>query len=172
VTTFVTRGQLRMRSPNAARLTPRSAIVVGITVHTTGGKTTDPRATWANIQAAEMDGKLPPGVHYGDIAYNVGVTNSGDVLEGRNASWVGAHALSHDNVANRTTLGLAVVGDGTTLSDAARTAIRACGFLFRAHYGRPPLWLTHRHWNSPDGSHTQCPGDPISSFVAVLAGGH
>jgi hypothetical protein len=75
-------------------------------------------------------------------------------------------------MANRVTLGLAVIGDGNTLTDAAKEAIRAAGYLFAVYYKRPCLWVKHYEWNAPDGSHTACPDSPIARFVDELRSHH
>jgi len=156
---LLSREQCGLAAPNPARLTLRHDAIIGITVHVTATAEPDhhPTGTWAAIQRAEMSGNDPDHAVYGDISYNAGITLDGTVLAGRDGRWRGAHALSHDDLANRCTLGIAVVGNGHTVSQAAEDALRACGGLFRLAYHRAPQWWAHSDWDAPDGSYTTCP---------------
>lgn len=142
--------------------------VVGITVHVTVTPTTDPVAKWREIQHEAMGGALPSGDLYGDIPYEDGITLDGRILGGRAHKYVGAHATSHDNVANIATDGLAVIGDGTSLPVAAQHAIRVYIYLWTLEHRRRPLLFDHLDWRALGGISTACPDPPLVAFVAQL----
>lgn len=165
---FYTREQLHLALPNPARLSQRSDVVVGITLHCTGAPTNDTVSKWRQIQALAMTGALPSGDRYGDHPYNAGVNLGGDIYAGRDTHWNGAHAASTHNVANRTTDGIALIGDGHTLTVAAEAAIRGCVYLFEVRYKRKPLIFDHLDWHALGGIATACPGPAMVSFTARL----
>ena len=166
---ILTRAQCGLLPPNLNRLevaTPGQ--LVGVTVHCTVTPTADPLATWRDIQSAEMRGADPSHDTYGDIAYNAGVTLDGRILTGRDRQWVGAHATSTNNVANRITIGVALIGTGGTITPAAELALRECLALAHLAFGHAPLIFDHLDWRALGGIATSCPDPPTVAFVAQL----
>lgn len=168
MTQFLTREQLHLAPPIPSRLEVAHDLVTGITLHCTGSPATNAALKWHDIQREAMAGTLPSHDLYGDHPYNAGVSLGGDVFAGRDHRWVGAHAASTHNVANRTTLGVALVGDGHTLDAKAEQAIRACVYLFQVAYRRKPLIFDHLDWRALGGIATACPGPAMVAFTAKL----
>lgn len=167
--TILTRAQCGLALPIPTRLQVRTAApVVGITFHVTVTQTSDPVAKWRQIQAAAMGGSLPSGDIYGDLPYHDGITLDGRILQGRGHRYVGAHATSTHNVANIATDGVAVIGDGRTLTDAAKQAIRAYVYLWTLEHGHRPQYFDHLDWRALGGIATACPDPPIVRFVEIL----
>lgn len=172
---FYTRQQAGLFTPNTHRLSSRTDTVVGITWHRTGEPTTDPLGKWKQIQQLAMLGELPSKDLYGDHPYNAGIVTSGPlagvILPGRDPRWVGAHATSTHNVANRVTLGVALIGDGT-VTPAARAAVAALIYVTAfGTYRRGLLQFDHREWLGVGGIATSCPGDSLAAFVVELRHG-
>lgn len=167
--TIVGRDQVPLTQPEPARLRARSGKpVVGITVHVTVTGAADPLGTWRNIQGAAMGGSLPSGDIYGDIPYHDGISMDGRIIAGRNHRWVGAHAKSTNNLANEVTDGVAVIGTGAGISDAAKAALRAYIYLWTLEHHRRPLLFDHRDWWALGGIQTACPDPAIIAFVDQL----
>jgi hypothetical protein len=165
----LTREQCGLRPENPARLSERVAgQLMGVTVHVTVTPAADPIHTWQKIQAEYMDGNNVNHAQYGDIPYNDGVTMDGRILSGRRHHWVGAHAASSTNVANRTTLGLVVIGTGATITPAAERAIRFYLFFATHELGHRPPLFDHYDWRAAGGIATSCPDPAIAAFVNLL----
>ncbi len=182
---FLTRAQWRATAPNLAHLSTRRDRLAGITFHhTTGANLGDvDTATWArNIQRFCMVTR-----GYGDIEYNAMIRAyfdprdhrpRGVFVEGRNVKFVGAHATSTDNLANRTTVGVALMGDADEvlshpeLVPTVRALVELCWYFQHLyananHLGRPQRW-GHKEWHSHGGIATACPRDSLLSIVHEL----
>lgn len=162
---LVSRQAVPLSPPNLAHLSVRQDPVVGITWHITDTDFHAARKTWAAIQHNYMVNK-----GYGDTPYNGGINieGAGEVLAGRDAHYTGAHALSHDNLANRMTWGIAVIAPASFPVD--RNPIVVAGLnlvtnLFHLTYHRPPVHLFHFSWDRPDGSSTSCPDPQVAQLV-------
>lgn len=173
--TFRSRESLHLRAPNLQRLTLRTPAElttqnIGLTGHWTGAGGTlyhvDPVTRLQQIQAYHMDT-----LHYGDIAYE-GAFDSDGVLYGlRDNRFVGAHAASTNNVANRLTDGIVWLEDARGWTQAAARAWDDwCNIWTLAHRKRPNEFA-HEWWVHLGGTPTACPGP---SFRAQIAheGGH
>lgn len=183
---FMTRAQWRAAAPNPRHLSTRSDRVVGITFHhTTGANLGDvDTAEWArNIQNFCMGTR-----GYGDIEYNAMLRAfidphdglpRGVFVEGRSIAYVGAHATSTDNLANRTTSGVALMGDATEvlshpeLVPTVHALVELCwyfqGLYANAHgVARSQRW-GHREWHDlgHGGIATACPGDLLAMVHAL-----
>lgn len=166
---ILTRAECGLPSPNPSRLTNRHDVVTSITVHDCGADVADPVAKWRQITELAMAGRLPSGDTYGDCPYNAGVTQDGRILEGRSSHVVGAHATSHDNIANRTSLGVCLVGSGNSLSALAQQALMEYFDLGAYVSHRPALLpLDHYDWRALGGISTSCPGPATAAFVAQI----
>lgn len=157
-TTWKTRAQLGLAPPIMSHLSPRHDRVLGVTVHWTATTNLAPDAVWKTIQRNEQ------AAGYGDIAYNAGFTDAGEILAGRDNGWVGAHATSEANVANRTTYGIAYVGNGRPTVQAVQ-ALRAYLYvvILTLKLPHPIQLLGHQEWEPFGGIATACPGsiEPI-----------
>lgn len=170
---FFTRAECGLAPANTSRLGSRFDLVTGITWHCTGSPTADPLDKWRQIQQLAMEGKLPSRDLYGDHPYNAGIVldgeHAGAILPGRDPKWVGAHATSTHNVANRTTIGVAILGDGSHLTPAALTAMSAVVYVLAfGTYKRGLLAFDHRDWRALGGIATACPGSAVEAQVAVM----
>jgi hypothetical protein len=166
---IVKRDQVPLARPIETRLQPRdSTPVVGITFHITATGAGDPLGTWRTIQAEAMSGHLPSGDVYGDIPYHDGISQDGRIIQGRDHRWVGAHATSSANIANRVTDGVAIIGTGAGLSDAAKQAIRAYVYLWSLGHKRRPVLFDHKDWRAVGGIATACPDPAVEAFVQQL----
>lgn len=170
---FWTREQAGLAAPDLGRLAIRRDVVTGITFHCTGSPALDPVAKWRQIQQLAMLGKLPSRDLYGDQPYNAGIVLTGAfagvILPGRDLKYVGAHAASTDNVANRTTLGVAVIGDGSILSAAGWEAIEALVYVWAfGVYKRGLQPFDHLDWRAAGGITTACPGPAVIARVAAM----
>lgn len=162
---ILTRAQCGLAPANLAHLSIRSPDrPVGITVHCTVTPTSDPVATWRQIQQEYLSGNNVNHAVYGDIPYNDGITLDGRILQGRDHRYVGAHALSAYNVANRVTLGVALIGTGANITPQAVTALRQYIYLATLELGHRPLLFDHYDWRALGGIATACP-DPPTAFV-------
>lgn len=173
----VSRAEMGLAPANTARLSLRGTDrLVGVTVHCTVTPTADPVATWRQIQAEYLSGNNVNHTVYGDLPYNDGITLDGRILQGRDHKYVGAHAMSTTNVANRVTLGVALIGTGANITPAAEAALRGYLYLASLELGHVPLVFDHYDWHALGGIATACP-DPPTAFVvgklrAELRGGH
>ena len=166
---IVSRAEMHLPLPNPARLSKRVDVVTAITVHDCGADVSDPIAKWIQITELAMGGRLPSGDTYGDCPYNAGITQDGRILEGRSASYVGAHATSHDNIANRVSLGVCLVGSGNSITALARAALVEY-FELAAYVGRRPALIPFDHldWRAFGGIVTSCPGPATVGAVATI----
>lgn len=154
-----------------ARVVPADAHKIGATWHHSTGQTLGVAdfAAWVrNIQHYHV-GTLG----YGDIAYGLLIDPNGVVYLGRDERvYVGAHAASHDNVANRLTHGVCFLGDLTVKfpSPAAQRAAFWCLELMR-FAGSGLLCWEHREWATygPPALPTACPGDAGARWVVGTA---
>ena len=155
--------------PDPNRLDTRVDVVSAITVHDCGADVVDPIAKWRQIDELARAGELPSHDLYGDVPYNAGITQDGRILEGRSAAFVGAHAASTNNVANRISLGVCLVGSGQLISPAAEEALREY-FELAAYVGRVPALMPFDHldWRAFGGIITSCPGPATVAFVAQI----
>lgn len=155
---WVSRNDLGLAMPNPSHLQVRPgggrSGVIGVTVHWTVTPNGNPHSTWKAIQHDEMTNK-----GYGDISYNAGVTDQGEILEGRSPLYVGAHALAHGNIANLSTYGVAYVGNGEP-TGAAIDALKAYIFvvILSLRLGHPIILPGHQDWLPFGGIPTACPG--------------
>jgi len=169
VVDIVRRSQWGAAPENPARLSERAPDkVVGITVHVTVTPTNDPLRKWRQIQTEYLNGNNVNHTKYGDIPYNDGITLDGRIVEGRAHHWVGAHATSATNVANRVTLGVALIGTGNGITPDAKAALRAYVYLATLELGHRPLLFDHYDWAAMGGISTACPDPPTAAFVAQL----
>lgn len=168
----VTRQECGLRPPNPARLTLRGGQPIwGIVAHITVTGASAPAATWRTIQAEYMDGHNVNHTVYGDLPYNVGISMDGRIFEGRDNRWVGAHAVSRNNVLNRQTIGVAFIGMPGQLTDAAKLAYKAIVYVTAVQLHRPMTLLCHSDAVAFGGPATSCPDEPIRSFVRSVAAG-
>lgn len=156
-------------APDLTRLSTRTDVVTAITVHDCGADVADPVAKWRQIDELARSGMLPSHDLYGDVPYNAGVTQDGRILEGRSAQYVGAHAASDNNVANRVSLGVCLIGSGQSIAPAAEEALRQY-FAVAAYVGRVHglLPFDHLDWRAFGGIITACPGPATVAFVAQI----
>lgn len=170
----VTRDRWGALQPNRNHLTPIDAAdkrKYGGTIHHTTGATLGASSfiTWVrNIQTYHM-GTLG----YGDIAYGTLIAPDGSVFIGRDEnSFVGAHAASAANMANRHTRGIAFLGDLTHAypTPAAQRAAFWC-FDLMAYAGDELLAWAHQDWlhYGPPALPTACPGTPAGLAWVVGA---
>lgn len=182
---FLTREQWGAEAPNHAHLSTRRDLLAGITFHhTTGANLGDvDTAQWArNVQRFCMVTR-----GYGDIEYNAMIRAYVDPHDGRargvfvacrDIAYVGAHALSAGNQANRTTTGVALMGDSRDvlahplLAPMVRELVGLCWYFqvlyANAHHLGHPLHYGHRDWIPHGGTPTLCPGDPLAAMVGAL----
>lgn len=165
----VRRARVPLAAPIYSRMQSRGdTAVVGITVHITASGADDPLGKWRAIQGAAMGGSLPSGDVYGDIPYHDGISMDGRIIEGRSHRFVGAHASSTGNLANRVTDGVAVIGTGAGISDGAKAALRTYVYLWTLEHHRRPLIFDHYDWRALGGIATACPDPAVAAFVAKL----
>ena len=159
-------------NPTGNCLKERTDSVQGITWHWTGEGGTlfhpDPlirlRGIW-NYHVHTLG--------YCDIAYNGAFDADGNLFALRDNQWVGAHAASPNNLANRTTLGIVFLEDKRGMTPAGIHAQTACDLLFEASYHRHPEWYAHEFWGKqgPPAKPTYCPGPQETAYIKWL-GGH
>jgi hypothetical protein len=128
---------------------------------------------WHSLQTAAMSGANVNHTQYGDIEYNAGITYDGRILAGRDNKYVGAHAYSANNVANRTLLGVCILGNEPP-TQAAEQALSAYLFVVTAMLHRPdPIVLcTHREIVAHGGITTDCPGGAWEDVVRFIRAAH
>jgi hypothetical protein len=166
---ILSRADCGLAPPNTARLSLRGAErLIGVTVHCTVTPAADPVATWRQIQREYLTGNNVNGQKYGDLPYNDGITLDGRILQGREHKYVGAHATSSQNIANRLTLGVALIGTGASITPAAEAALRAYLYLAALELGHRALLWDHCDWRALGGISTACPDPPTIAFVAQL----
>lgn len=162
----VNAGRLRDRSP--AEL----AALLGITWHDTGvgGNLYNPDP-WERIRGIWRYHVQTLG--YGDIAYHGAFgDHAGEPLLFllREPQFVGAHAGSDQNIANRFTNGVCFLEDRDGMTRESAVAMKGAVDLFRLAYGRNPAGFDHNFWRNYGGKPTGCSG-PVRPLLALL-GGH
>lgn len=166
---IVTRQQMNLAPPITNRMSRRAPDkLIGVTVHCTVTPSDDPIGTWRAIQREYQSGQNVNHQVYGDLPYNDGITLDGRILQGRAHQYVGAHALSSTNVANRVTLGVAIIGTGASIAPAAITALRAYVYLATLELGHVPVLFDHYDWKTLGGIATACPDPPTAAVVAAF----
>lgn len=184
--TFLTRAQWRAAPPRHDRLQVRTSTLRGATFHHTTGANLGSRdtATWARSIQQFCFGR-----GYGDIEYNAmirayihPVTRQprGVFVEGRDPKWVGAHASSTGNTANRETVGVALMGDSRDvlanprLIPVVKALLGLSWYLVlldaHAHGVADPKSFGHRDWIASGGIATFCPGDAFLAMIHALDG--
>lgn len=168
---WVTRNQCGLVLPNFSHLSTRNDKPWGITKHHTGSARPvvplDSLRLWRELQAEAMSGNNVNHTVYGDIEYNVGFDDFGQILIGRDTRYVGAHAASKDNVANRFTFGIAYLGGLVTNTDdgqprgQAMDALKAYAYVASFVFGHAALTLGHLDWAKWGGIATSCPGPKL-----------
>jgi len=175
VVTFHDRASIGLAPPNPAHLTLRThaentSQKQGLTWHHTGSGGTlfhpDPLARLRGIQSYHMNT-----LGYGDIAYEGAFDADGNVYALRDSKYVGAHASSFGNVANRLTDGICWLEDSRGITSAGVQAFRWWNDLFRWVLARPPQCFAHRWWaEGHGGTATACPGDDWDAVVRFVHG--
>jgi hypothetical protein len=173
--TFHDRASIGLRPPNTAHLTLRTAAErttqhMGETFHHTGAGGAlfhqDPFARLRGIQAYHMDH-----LGYGDIAYEGGFDGDGNTFGLRDGIYVGAHAGSTGNIANRLTDGIVWLEDARGITTAGLQAFRWWVNLYTWVLRRPPVVYAHRWWAEGHGGlPTACPGDDWDAVVHFVGG--
>lgn len=173
---FYARAQLGLGPPILSRLAERSPYDYGIgrlgyTRHWTGSGGTlfhpDPVARLRGIYAYHVHT-----LGYGDIAYNGWWDADGNVGDLRDPRWVGAHAGSSGNVANRQTDGLVFLEDRRGWTQGAAAGFAWWRSLWRLLRPTPPQEWAHEWWAQGHGGlPTACPGGAVISAVHAV-GGH
>jgi len=160
---WVTRDQAGLQPPNLARLSRHDPHDRrwGVTKHHTAGATPhvplDSFRIWRELQASAMSGNNVNHTRYGDIEYNVGFDDFGQILVGRDSQWVGAHAASANNVANRMTFGAAYLGRATRRCRPSTRSTPTCTSRpCRSEHAA--ITLGHKDWSRWGGIITDCPG--------------
>lgn len=144
--TIVTRQEWKARKPKA--VTSKPGGFKKCAIHHTTGKTlgADKYDDWVrNIQDYHMDKR-----GWSDIGYNWIVAPDGRIFQGRGNTVVGAHVAGH----NSEYLGIAYLGNGDTITDAAKASIK---YLVAGRPAKP-------HREIP-GTATDCPGDVMAKWV-------
>ncbi len=116
-----------------------------------------------DIQRAHMNGK---DTHYGDIGYHFLIDPDGRVIEGRDLTYQGAHAMGDNNVRN---VGICLIGnfDIEKPSEAALAALRRILDDLRAKYG-----IDKDHvYGHRDLRNTRCPGENLTRWLNGYRGG-
>lgn len=168
----VSRAECGLRPANPARLTPRGGqLLWGIVAHITVTGAGDPLGTWRAIQRDYQSGNNVNHAVYGDLPYNVGIAMDGRILEGRDDQWVGAHAVSRNNLLNRQTIGVAFIGMPGQLTDAAKVAYKTIVLANAMRFHRQMILLCHSDAVQFGGPPTSCPDNPIFAFVRATAAG-
>lgn len=172
---FHPRATLGLGPPVLARLQRRTAdeqhgTKVGFTRHWVGDGGTlyhpNPITRLQNIYGYHVHT-----LGYGDIAYEGAFDAGGNVYELRNSVFVGAHAGSTGNVANRLTDGIVYLEDARGWTTDAWSAFTWWRNLFRLVLGREPIEYAHEWWAQGHGGlPTQCPGPAVRNAVRIVGG--
>lgn len=167
---FHDRASLGLGQPVPARLALRTPAEVapsheGFTWHHVGDGGTlfhpDPAARLRGIWAYHVNTR-----GYGDIAYHGAFDADGNTYGLRAHEYVGAHALSTDNVANRVTDGVVFLEDARGITEGAVAAFEWWGGLYEHVIGHVPQSWAHEAWaHGAGGTVTACPG---ADWVAAL----
>lgn len=133
--------------------TPFRGDVNGFVVHHTTGEhvgRNDSAAWMRSIQRYHL------GKGWSDIGYHFVVDQNGAVFEGRGWDVQGAHASGH----NSDTIGVAFLGDGDRVTDAALHSIANLYAAACDYYGTDLVLQGHR-----DVGSTHCPGSRLYAWV-------
>lgn len=173
--TYHPRSSLGLGMPVPARLALRTPADAGpshegITWHHTGADGTlfhpDPIARLRGIWAYHVETR-----GYGDIAYNGAFDADGNTYGLREHRYVGAHATSTNNVANRLTDGIVFLEDARGITHAALEAFTWWVNLYHYVAGRLPRSWAHEAWSHHDGGTvTECPGADWMAALRFLHG--
>lgn len=173
------RSEIGLLAPNVQKLELRLPTEIttdnlGLTWHWTGAGGRlfhpDPLRRLRGIQAAHMaPGGLGTKTGAGDIAYEGAFDADRNVYLLRDARFVGAHALSPANRANRRTNGIVFLEDERGLTPDALDAVTWWADLFRWIERRPPQHFAHSYWARLNGQGTECPG-PLGRVVTFMGG--
>lgn len=102
---------------------------------------------------------------WGDIGYHFLIDASGQVWQGRALDWQGAHAGGDGNIGN---IGICMLGDFSTSSPTPESMAaleQLVDKLSEIHRISPKRVYAHKHF-----SKTECPGTPLTGWVARHAG--
>jgi hypothetical protein len=143
---------------------------LGFTWHWTGADGT----LYKPNPVARLRGIYQYHVHtlgYGDIAYAGAYDGDGNVFGLRDGRWVGAHAGSTGNVANRLTDGIVFLEDARGWTTAASEAFTWWQQLFVFVQRRAPVEYAHEWWSKGHGGlPTSCPGPYVETAVRHVGG--
>ena len=175
--TYHDRASLGLRPPTPNCLTPRTAAELGpqrlgLTFHHTGAGGTlfhpDPVARLQGIQRYHMDT-----LGYCDIADEGAFDADGNTYGLRDTAYVGAHAGSSGNIANRLTDGIVWLEDARGITGAGLQAFRWWVNLYTWVMHRPPIVFAHHWWSEGHGGlPTACPGDDWDAVVRFVHGNY
>lgn len=166
---FHSRKDLGLVPPDLNHLGHRIGKIRGVVVHwfDDAPEPQHPSETWRELQRNAMSGNNVNHTVYGDIEYNAGACESiahpgnGSLFAGRPNEFNGGHALSHDGVANHTTLGICVLGNKFTR--AVQAALES--YVYLAYLGRdtsvPFVLEGHGELVNVGGIATACPGTAL-----------
>lgn len=107
---------------------------------------------------------------YGDIAYEGAFDADGNTFGLRDNRYVGAHAQSTLNEANRKTDGIVFLEDARGWTPAALAAFVWWHNLYRFARHHDPTHYAHRYWGRHGGQPTFCPGDYLANVVQFVGG--
>lgn len=165
-----TRQQLALPDPKPNCLAKRTDPLQGITWHWTGTDGTLYRPSSFQRLHAIYDYHVNH-LGYCDIAYNSAFDADGNIFALRGHEWVGAHAASPNNLANRTTLGIVFLEDRRGMTAAGLNAMNLLNYFFMIENRHWPQWWAHEYWARANGTPTACPGPYITQIVRAH-GGH
>lgn len=172
---FHRRTDLGLGEPVPSRLRERTEAEAGLghrglTWHWTGegGRLfhPDPFQRLRGIWAYHVDT-----LGYGDVAYEGAYDADGNTFELRHPRFVGAHAQSTDNEANRVTDGIVFLEDARGFTQAAADAFVWWTNIYRLAHRRTPEMWPHRWWGDGHGGlPTSCPGNSLAGIIAFTHG--
>jgi len=162
---IIPRVQWGAMAANAARMDKNRGGWKRITVHHSAervppeldGTLAESAAAVRSIQKAHMDGKE---TGYGDIGYHFVIDPYGNIFQGRDLAWQGAHASGANNVQN---IGVCLLGnfDEEKPTQAALARCRQLLDNLRSTWRIPRRQvLTHQELRS-----TECPGKYLARWV-------
>lgn len=172
---FFPRAVIGLRRPNPNRLTARTPDEYGeahrgLTRHWTGATGAYGQlAAFARLRAIQRYHMDVLG--YGDIAYEGAHDGDGNTYGLRDARYVGAHARSTANYANRLTDGIVWLEDARGWTAGAERGFAWWSSLYRLAHHRPPVEYAHEWWaKGKGGTVTACPGRDLIAHVASAGG--
>ncbi|HET9247711.1 MAG TPA: hypothetical protein VFO15_18045 [Xanthobacteraceae bacterium] len=173
--TFHKRDSLGLGQPVLSRLAARSDADLHlangqITWHHTGADGT----LYHPDPIARLRGIWEYHVHtlgYGDIAYEGAFDADANTYGLRDGRWIGAHAGSTGNVANRQTNGIVFLEDARGITHGALEAFTWWVNLSKWVSGGHFTEYAHRWWSKGHGgTGTECPGDDWDAVVRFTGG--